>query len=596
MRARIACVAALALLTTPAVAQRSYTIERFDAAIRVNRDASIEVTETITARFVGSYNGLYRKIPVIYRMPQGLTWTLGLSLQGVTDDSGRRLKVETSREQHYIKFKVWVPGAANATRTIVPRYRATNGLRFFEDHDELYWNVTGNEWDVPIRAASARIELPRGAEAIRAIAFNGVYGSVAQDAKIDTSGTTVRITMPHSLAFHEGLTAVVGWNTGVVARPTLFDRIARIIGANWPLALPLVAFAVAFATWRRRGRDPKQRPIAVQYEPPAGLTPAEAGTLIDNSADLRDITATLVDLAVRGYLKIEEHEEPKVLGLIGGGRTYKLHKLTPPEGAQRLVPHEQKVFDGVFEGRAFEGRGSVVSLEQLDAEFYAELPGIRKAIFDRLLAQGFYHARPDHVQRRWMIGAVVTGLLVAIGGSIISSVFLLTAVPFIVAGLLVGAILLVFALIMPARTEAGTRALEQVLGLEEFLRRVDSETYKSVIAGHPELFDKCLPFAMVFGLEKKLARAFEGIYTQPPNWYAGASAQDFSVRSFSLHLNSLVNQAGATMTSGPRSSTSWGSGTSSGPSVSWGSGFCGGGGGGGGFSGGGGGGGGGGAF
>jgi uncharacterized membrane protein YgcG len=590
-KALLALLICCASPAAPVAAQRSYTIERFDASIRVAPDASLEVTETITARFVGSYNGIYRKIPVIYRMPQGLNWTLGLKLQSATDDSGRRLNVETSREQHYIKFKVWIPGAANATRTIVLRYRVTNGLRFFDEHDELYWNVTGNEWDVPLRTASARIEVPSGAEGVRAIAFNGVYGSTAQDARIDTSGTTVRITMPHALAFHEGLTAVVGWNPGVVRRPTLLDKIVGIIGANWPLALPLVAFAVAFTTWRRRGRDPKQRPIAVQYEPPAGITPAEAGTLIDNSADLRDITSTLVDLAVRGYLKIEEHEESKFLGFIGGGRTYKLRRLSPPAGAQPLAPHEQKVFDGVFKGR-----GSVVSLEQLDAEFYAELPGIRNAIFDRLLGQGFYHARPDHVQRRWMSGAIVTGLIVAIGGSIISGIFMLTIVPFIVAGILVGAVLLVFALIMPARTEAGTRALEQVLGLEEFLRRVESETYKNVIAGHPELFDKCLPFAMVFGLEKKLARAFEGIYTQPPNWYAGASAQGFSVRAFSLHLNSLVTQAGATMTSGPRSSTSWGSG-SSGPRTSWGSGFGGGGGGGGGgFSGGGGGGGGGGAF
>ena len=585
-----ALLALLVCCASPAAAQRSYTIERFEAAIRVNKDASIDVTETITARFVGSYNGLYRKIPVIYRMPQGLNWTIGVSLQSVTDSGGRRLKVETSREQHYIKFKVWVPGAANATRTIILHYRATNGLRFFEDHDELYWNVTGNEWDVPIRAAGTRIELPAGAEGVRAIAFNGAYGSVAQDATIDTSGTTVRITMPHSLAFHEGLTAVVGWNPGVVRRPTVFDRIARIIGDNWPLALPLVAFAVAFTTWRRRGRDPKQRPIAVQYEPPAGITPAEAGTLIDNSADLRDITATLVDLAVRGYLKIVEHEEPKLLGLIGGGRTYEFHLLSPPAGAQPLAPHEAKVYKGVFDGR-----GTSVKLDQLDAEFYAELPGIRNAIFDRLLEQGFYHARPDHVQRRWMIGAVVTGLLVAFGGSIISSAFVLTPVPFIVAGILVGAILLVFALIMPARTEAGTRALEQVLGLEEFLRRVESETYKNVIAGRPELFDKCLPFAMVFGLEKKLARAFEGIYTTPPTWYVGSRVGDFNVTRLSIHVADLMRNAGSAMTSAPRSS--WSSSGGSGPSTSWGSGFGGGGGGGGGgFSGGGGGGGGGGAF
>src|SRR5688500_4713284 len=101
--------------------QKSYSIERFDARIRVNQDASIDVTETITARFVGSWNGLFRTIPVKYRTAQGLNWTLGVTLQSARDDAGRELKTETSREGHYIKYKVWIPGASNADRTIVLR-------------------------------------------------------------------------------------------------------------------------------------------------------------------------------------------------------------------------------------------------------------------------------------------------------------------------------------------------------------------------------------------------------------------------------------------------------------------------------------------
>src|SRR5436309_13530712 len=137
----------LALSGTGPSAQRSYSIERFDARIRVNRDASIDVTETITARFVGSWNGLYRTIPVKYRTPQGLNWTLGVSLQSARDDAGRNLRTETSRQGAYIKYKVWIPGAANADRALVLRYHATNGLRVVDEHDELDWNVTGYEWD-----------------------------------------------------------------------------------------------------------------------------------------------------------------------------------------------------------------------------------------------------------------------------------------------------------------------------------------------------------------------------------------------------------------------------------------------------------------
>ncbi len=209
-------VASLAL-ASPGAAQRSLVIERFDAAITVNRDGSIDVTETISPRFTGSWNGIFRTIPVKYHTPQGFNWTLRLKLVSVTDGQGQALKTEASRERHYLKYKIWVPGAEDATRTVVLRYRAENGLRFFDDHDELYWNITGDEWEVPIEAASARIVLPDGAEGIRAIAFNGAYGSTAQDASVQQDGPVIRIAMPHRLEFHEGLTAVVGWNKGLVA-------------------------------------------------------------------------------------------------------------------------------------------------------------------------------------------------------------------------------------------------------------------------------------------------------------------------------------------------------------------------------------------
>jgi uncharacterized membrane protein YgcG len=571
MKGRVATLLLLALWAAPAAAQRSYTIDRFDAVIQVQRDAGIRVTETITARFVGSWNGIYRTIPVTYRTPQGFNWTLGLSLQSATDGEGRPLRVEASRERHYIKFKIWVPGAADATRTVVLRYRATNGLRFFEDHDELYWNVTGDEWDVGLGAAAARIELPAGAEGVRAIAFNGAYGSTAQEAKVETSGTTVRVTMPHALGFHEGLTAVVGWNKGLVVEPPAIARAAEAVTSNWPLAIPVPVFLLAFFIWRRRGRDPKRRPIAVQYEPPQGLSPAEAGTLLDNAADLRDITATLVDLAVRGFMRIEEREENKFLGLVRG-REYTLRRLDPPAEAGELAPHERRLFDGIFAGRS-----GLVDLSDLKEEFYTEIPRIRTSIFDRLLGRGFYHARPDKVRAHWMVAGVLLGAVIAIGGAAMAAGFLMTPVPFIVAGVLVAGILLWFGLVMPARSEAGTRALEQVLGFEEFLRRVESENLKRIIIGHPELFDRYLPFAMAFGVERRWARAFEGIYTQPPTWYVGASMMPFNVSGFSANLAHLSSTAASTLTSSPRSSS--------------GSGF-----GGGGSSGGGGGGGGGGAF
>ncbi|MCZ6753901.1 MAG: DUF2207 domain-containing protein, partial [Gemmatimonadetes bacterium] len=210
---------ALMLAAAPVAAQRSLVIERFDAQITVNTDRSIEVTETIVPRFTGKWNGIFRMIPVEYHTPQGFNWTLKLELQSVTDGEGNSLEVETTRERHYRKFKIWVPGAENATRTVILKYRATNALRFFDEHDELYWNVTGDEWEIPIEAASATITLPDAATGIRAIAFNGVYGSQARDAAVTVDGSIIRIVMPHRLDFREGLTAVVGWDKGLIPEP-----------------------------------------------------------------------------------------------------------------------------------------------------------------------------------------------------------------------------------------------------------------------------------------------------------------------------------------------------------------------------------------
>jgi predicted membrane protein DUF2207 len=556
---------------TPVLAQRSLAIERFGATIQVEPDGGITVAESIVARFTGSWNGIYRMIPVVYRTDQGFNWTLRLSLVGATDEAGRPLRVETSRERHYIKYKIWVPGAQDATRTVVLRYHARNGLRFFEDHDELYWNVTGDEWDVPLGATSARITLPPGAQGLRAIAFNGAYGSTAQEATVGVHGTTVDVVMPHALGFHEGLTAVVGWNKGVVTAPSLAARLGGVLGSNWPLVIPVPVFLLAFAAWRRRGRDPRRLPVAVQYDPPKGLSPGEAGTLLDNSADMRDITATLVDLAVRGYLRIEEQDDRMLFGLIGG-REYVLHRLAPPAGASPLAPHEQGVFDGIFAGR-----GESVKMSELENQFYRNLPAIRTNIFDRLLEQGFYHARPDSVKSRWQGGGVFAGILIGGFGGALADKFQLTPVPFIVAGILVALILIAFGAVMPARTGAGARMQEQVLGFEEFQRRVESEQFKRVILNKPELFDRYLPYAMAFGVEKNWARAFEGIYTQSPTWYVGSGGTGFSASRFSGSLAAMSSKVGSTLSSSPRSSG--GSGFGGGGS----SGGGGGGGGGGGF-------------
>ncbi len=560
---------ALMLAATPAVAQRSLVIERFDAQITVNTDRSIEVTETIVPRFTGSWNGIFRMIPVEYHTPQGFNWTLKLELQSVTDGDGNPLEVETSRERHYRKFKIWVPGAEDATRTVVLKYRATNALRFFDEHDELYWNVTGDEWEFPIEAASATIRLPRAATGIRAIAFNGVYGSQARDAAVTISGSTIRIAMPHRLDFREGLTAVVGWDKGLIPEPTSTEKAMGFLGSNWPMAIPIPVFFLMLWFWRRYGKDPEPRPVPVQYEPPPGLSPAEAGTLVDNTANMRDITATLVDLAVRGHIRIEEREVSKLFGLLKD-EEFVFVKLTPPAGTDALAPHEQRVMNGVFAGGL-----TTVELSDLANEFYKSLPGIKRGIFDALIGHGFYRNRPERVQGAWIGGGIAVGAVIAVlGGAVAARAFDMTPVPFVVAGILTAIIVVGFGIFMPARTVKGARTLELVQGFEEFLQRVESDRFEQIRT--PEMFEKFLPFAMAFGVEKQWAKAFEDLALEPPRWYAGGNMSGFNAMVFTNRMSTLSQQAGSTMASAPRSSG--GSGFSGGSS-----GGGGGGGGGGGF-------------
>lgn len=558
---------ALLLLPAPALAQRTIEIPRFHSRIVVEQDGTIDITETFTARFNGSWNGIYRTVPVKYRTPQGLNWTIRIDLVSVTDDQGNELRTETSHPRHYVKYKIWVPGAQDTERTIVLHYRAKNALRFFEDHDELYWNATGDEWEMPLGMVSAEVVLPGDASGIRTTSYNGVVGSTAGDAEIAQAGSSIRFTMPRPLEYLEGLTVVVGWDKGLIPEPTFLDKSMGVLAANWPLGVPFAVLALMLWIWSRIGRDPRKRPIAVQYEPPANMTPAEAGTLTDERVDMRDITATIVDLAVRGFLRIEETEEPVLLGL-STKQEFTFHELRKVDGQVELAPHESKVLRGIFK------HGSSVPLSELKDEFYTELSGIKNGVMNQLTLKQHYLRRPDHV-RAWAIaGGLVCLLIVIFGGGILSTVLQLqlTPVPFVIAGILSAIIIVVIGWNMPARTESGTRALEQVLGFSEFLERVDKEKYEH-IKRTPEMFERFLPYAMAFGVEQQWSKAFKDMYMEPPTWYVGSNMHLFNATSFSHSLSSMSTSAASAMSSAPRSSSGSGFG---------GGGFSGGGGGGGG--------------
>jgi hypothetical protein len=563
---------ALALLlllpATPAVAERTLIIRSLDATIDVSPDGSIVVEEHIVPVFTGSWNGIFRRIPVEYRTPQGLNYTLRLDIESVTDEEGRALKYDINRERQYRKLRIWIPGAADTTKRVRLRYRVANGLRFFDEHDELYWNVTGDEWDVPIESTSARVRLPEGATGVRAVAFRGARGSTEQAAvRVEPEGVRVETTRP--LAFREGLTIVVGWNPGVVHRPTAVERTASAVYSNVPLAIPPLVFFGMLRLWRARGRDPELAAIATQYGPPDQMTPAELGTLIDGKPDMRDITATIVDLAVRGFVHITETETEHLFGLYSSkDYTFELKKQSGEWGG--LKSHERAMLEAMF------GSKASVSLSDLTNKFYKHLPGLKNDLYGMLVRQGFYTGRPDRVRLLYIVAGGIVGVGLVVLSSAVMTRFGMQPVAGVIAGILSALIIIVFGWFMPSRTIRGTRELEKVRGFEEFLTRVESDRMDRTIKT-PEMFERFLPYAMALGVADNWAKAFDGIYKEPPQWYSGpGGVHTFQPSRFTSSLGAMSTQAATAMASAPRSSggSGFGGGGSSG------GGFGGGGGGG----------------
>jgi len=552
---------------------RQLRIQKFDSEITVTPDAKVNVTENITLQFKGGpWHGVYRTIPVEYAGPNGSNYSLFLDVRSITDGNGNKLKFESSRERQNRKLKIYVPDADNSTQTIVIEYVASDALRFPEDYDEFYWNVTGDEWDIPIDAASAHIVLPPGASGIRANVFTGSFRSKGREAAAEVAGTGVDVTTIAPLGIHEGLTVAIAFDKGAVHEPTALDKLSLYLRSNWALFLPIVAFFLMFWLWWTKGRDPRLRPIAAQYEPPDKLTPGEVGTLVDNSVDMRDITASIVDLAVRGYLVIEEQQKDHLLGLTHS-KEYVFHLKKSQAEWSTLQPHEQALLSGLFSGG---NAGDAVSLSELHNRFYTSLPGIRNDLFDSLVGHGYYNRRPDSVRSGYLGFGVVVGVILVWGGTAIARNMGMAPLSFVVAGILTGAIICGFGWFMPAHTQTGARALEGVLGFEDFLNHVEADRFNRTIKT-PEMFEKFLPFAMVLGVEKNWSNAFKNIYTQPPQWYQGNFGAGFYPYMFVSSLNSMSSVAGSAMASAPRSSG--GSGFGGGGGFS-GGGFGGGGGGG----------------
>jgi hypothetical protein len=558
---------------------KSWRVADFQDSIAVSKDGSAIVTERITLAFAGQWNGIHRMIPIEYPGPSGTNYELYLKILSVTDGEGSALKYDSSVSNGYRDLKIYIPGAEDTTRVVQIAYEVRNGTRFFKDYDEFYWNVTGNDWPVPIDHAAASVRFPDyAAGSLRAQAFTGVYGSTQRDATATVDGAEAQFATTNPLPMQGGLTIDVYIPKDILQEPSTIRRFFWFLGGNPVLFLPLVTFAVMFGLWWVKGRDPDPgMSVAPMYEPPPGISPAEAGTLLDDTIHPRDITSTIIDLAIRGYIKIEEVAEK---GLVFTQKDYIFHLLKPmPELTDTsLAPHERVMLENIFTG------GSETRLSSLKNRFYTAVPIIREDIMSALRTKGIYLLDPESANG-YSIGAAVAILVPFAILQYIGWANFLNSIPLLILCVLVSAVIWwLFARVMTAKTVKGGRVRVAVLGFQEFMNRVDAERLKMM---PPTTFEKFLPYAMALGVEHHWAQAFAGIVKDPPSWYVAPGGyypgMGFNPIFFSNSMSTMATDMHQVFVSAPRASST-GSGWSGGGFGGGGGGFSGGGFGGGGGS------------
>jgi uncharacterized membrane protein len=563
----------LILFTFPAFAQY-FTINQFHADVMIDEDSSIIVKETIHVEFHQSRHGIYREIPFQYRDEFGKTITTPIRVLSVTDGSGKTWKYRVKKAGPMIDVRIGDPKRnVKGNQTYVITYEVQNVILFFDDHDELYWNVTGNYWKAPIKEASATVSLVTKGKSknLMATGFEGGYGS-KEECGFETYDNSGKFFAKRSLRMGEGLTIAFGWDKGLVSPPSSWKKFlwAMNIAENWVFLLPIFSFLYMTNRWYRKGRDPRVREsVAVMYAPPKfenqPLTPAEVGTLIDEKLDPRDITSTIVGLAVKGYIKIEETKRE---GLIVDKTDYYLKRVKNHD--MNLSSFEIELMKDLFPAAM---PGTLVS--DLKNKFYTNLDVLKKLLYGELIRKKCFLSSPEKVRNSYL----VMGFLVFVF-SVLAFVFLVPNPGWkgVLAGILTGIPVLAFSKFMPVKTRAGASAYVDILGFQEFLNRAEKDRLERI--GDKNLFSKFLPYAIALDVVDNWAKAFEGVYQEPPDWYVSPGGfRTFTPHAFAHSLNSATSDLSSAMFSAPRGSSGGGGGGGFGGGGSSGGGFGGGGGG-----------------
>ena len=566
-------VAASAVGMGRATAQPGEAILGYDVAIQIQRDDSIVVRETIDYDFGAEQrHGIFRDIPTTLRYDDAHDRTYPLDVVSVTGSPGTPVQYETEDAGASItRIRIGDPDRTITGRhTYVITYRIGAALNGFPDHDELYWNAIGPDWSVPVQQAKVTVSAPGPID--RVACYAGPAGSSLPCASSALKGGVASFTQP-SLHPYGAFTVVVGLPKGIVAEPApilterwtlgrAFTATLFTVGGSFLLAA-LVVGGFGRMVWRT-GRDrryqgsqvdvlmgapagtPEQAvPLfegdasgPVEFAPPLDLRPGQIGTLVDERANTLDVTATVVDLAVRRYLVIEEIPKKGWFGK----PDWKLTKLEGPD--RELLEYERELLDGLFED------GQEVKLSSLRTKFVSRLQRVQDALYRDAVGHGWFAGRPDRVRTRW----IAAGIGVLVAGAVLEFAAIrwtrLALLP--LAVILAGLLLTVGARWMPRRTAKGTGLVRRVRGFRTVI--ATAETNMARFAEKENLFTRYLPYAIVFGLTEKWARAFEVLGEPAPDtsWYVSSNA--FAYGAFSDAMDGFTVTTAGTIASTPSGS------------------------------------------
>jgi len=511
----------LICIAAPARAEsKSLVWLRLDTEIDVQPNGDLRITETNVIRFTqGTFRFGFRDID-----RRRLTDVRDVQVL----EDGRPIQVElTETEDDMLRIKYYFSRPArDEQRTFTLRYTVSGALRYYPDGDQVYWvAVYADRAGFPVQDARVTVRLPAGASATNAEVY-GVRADlrglnegvvIAEALAPIPSGREmeVRVQFPHGIVSGEP----PPWQRAFDERRRFeafekprYDLIALLAGLLVFFGGPAAVIALYYA----RGRDPNVGLVAEYLtEPPPDLSPGLAGTLVDETADVRDIVATLVDLARRGVLKISEYARPTMGGLL----TTSDWQIEPGErfGQVALRPYEQALVAalGIAQGRH--------SLSEFRNRFYTEIPKIQNALYEALVEAGYYTRSPDQTRKRYralanlviFIAAVLFVIAVSVLSDLTEYSICLPA-----ALLMTGLLLYVVARAMPLRTRKGAEMRMRAEAFKRYLQNIEKYTKLQEAKG---LFDKYLPYAIAFGLDHSWLRKFTTVDAPPPPWYVPMS-------------------------------------------------------------------------